>query len=155
MTFVGIVGARKYRNRQSVEDLVVHLPMKTTIVTSSCRGVCTWAREAADKRGMDVAVYAPDLNNIRSNFEVAERYYQRNRELIEKCDLVHAFVTREKSCTGGTGYEVKYALKLGKTVKLHRENGISEFMYPKFPRHKGDEEMLHASWQNFFAMIFA
>ena len=25
MTFVGIVGARKYRNRQSVEDLVVHL----------------------------------------------------------------------------------------------------------------------------------
>ena len=77
MAFVGIVGARKYRDRQSVKDLVEYLPLNTTILTSSCRGVCTWAKDAALKRGIEIEIYAPDLNNIRSNFEVAERYYHR------------------------------------------------------------------------------
>ena len=76
MAFVGIVGARKYRDRQSVKYLVEYLPADSIIVTSACKGVCSWTIEAAEERGMEVMVYSPDLSNIRSNFEVADRYSQ-------------------------------------------------------------------------------
>ena len=106
MAFVGIVGARKYRDKQSVKYLVEYLPADSAIVTSSCMSVCSWTIEATKERGIEVMVYSPDLSNIRSRFEVADRYYQRNRELIERCDLVHAFISEEDGCTGGTGFEV-------------------------------------------------
>ena len=63
---IGIVGARKYQDRQSVVDLVMSLPAETTIITSSCKGVCTWAKEVAEERGTKVTVFAPDLENILS-----------------------------------------------------------------------------------------
>jgi len=46
MVHIGIVGARKYRDRQSVIKLIHSLPKDAIIVTSSCRGVCTWAGSA-------------------------------------------------------------------------------------------------------------
>ena len=155
MAFVGIVGARKYRDRQSVKDLVEYLPLNTTILTSSCRGVCTWAKDAALKRGIEVEVYAPDLNNIRSNFEVAERYYQRNRELMEKCDLVHAFLSEEDGCTGGTGFEVDYASRIGRPVELHWESGLSEMIYQYALPFKAPGMAFHMAWQDFFTVTFA
>ena len=155
MAFVGIVGARKYKNRQSVKDLVEYLPLNTTIVTSSCRGVCSWTKEFAEKRGIAVEVFAPDLNNIRSNFEVAERYYQRNRELIEKCDLVHAFLTEEDGCTGGTGFEVEYASRIGRPVELHWENGLSEIFHQYDIPFETPGMPFHSVWQDFFTATFA
>jgi hypothetical protein len=47
---IGIVGARKYQDKESVLDLVRSLPGDATIITSSCKGVCTWAKEASDHR---------------------------------------------------------------------------------------------------------
>jgi hypothetical protein len=92
---IGIVGARKYNDRQSVIDLVRSLSAESVIITSSCKGVCTWVREEAERIGMDVKVFTPDLTNIRAYFEVTKRYYQRNKELIEACDLLHAFLSQE------------------------------------------------------------
>jgi hypothetical protein len=155
MAFVGIIGARKYRDRQSVKYLVEYLPADSVIVTSSCRGVCTWTIEAAEERGMDVMVYSPDLSNIRSKFEVAERYYQRNRELIERCDLVHAFVSEEDGCTGGTGFEVEYASRLGRPVELHWENGLSEMLYQLVFPLQGTDQGFCFAWQDFFTVTFA
>ena len=155
MAFVGIVGARKYRDRQSVKDLVEYLPLNTTIVTSSCRGVCIWTKDFAEKRGIRVEVFAPDLNNIRSNFEVAERYYQRNRELIEKCDLVHAFLTEEDGCTGGTGFEVDYASRIRRPVELHWENGLSEIFHQYDLPFEAPGMPFHLVWQDFFTATFA
>jgi hypothetical protein len=63
---IGIVGARKYQDRQSVLELVMSLPAEATIITSSCKGICTWVKEAAEERGMTVTVFAPDLENIRA-----------------------------------------------------------------------------------------
>ncbi len=155
MAFVGIVGARKYQDRQSVIDLVEYLPFDSVIVTSACRGVCTWTKEAAEERGMPVEVYAPDLSNIRSNFEVAERYYQRNRELIERCDLVHAFISEEDGCTGGTGFEVEYASSIGRPVELHWENGLSEVLCQYVLSFEGTDQTLFLKWENFFTVTFA
>jgi hypothetical protein len=58
---IGIVGARRYQDKQSVLELVMSLPAEATIVTSSCKAVCIWARKAAEEREMKVIVFAPDL----------------------------------------------------------------------------------------------
>ncbi len=101
---IGIVGARKYQDKQSVIDLVHSLPPEAIIITSSCKGACTWTKEAAEKRGLEVIVFVPDLSNIRTWFEVPKRYYQRNKELVEMCDLLHAFLSAEDGFTGGTRF---------------------------------------------------
>ena len=41
MSYVGIVGARKYRCQKSVKKLVLSLSEESTIVTSNCKGVCS------------------------------------------------------------------------------------------------------------------
>jgi hypothetical protein len=43
---------------------------------------------------MKVMVFAPDLENIRAWFDIPKRYYQRNKEMVEECDLLHAFERR-------------------------------------------------------------
>jgi hypothetical protein len=88
-----------------------------------CRGVCTWAGEAARAAGFEVRLFAPDLAGIQSHGDMVERYYRRNRQLIAACDIVHAFISKEDGFKGGTKYEVQYAKRLGKEVVLHREGG--------------------------------
>ena len=147
---VGIVGARKYRDRQSVVDLVNCLPADSVIVTSGCTGVCTWVKEEAERRHMEVVVYSPDLQNIRAWFEVPKRYYKRNKELVDKCDLLHAFISQEDGFAGGTKFEVDYAVSMGIPVQVHWENGISEtfYQYP-LPFIEPQHSFL-LSWQEFF-----
>ena len=155
MSFTGIVGARKFRDRQAVEDLVASLPMDSTIVTSGCDGVCKWVQVKAKKMGFNVLVYKPDLTNIRSNFDIPKRYYQRNRELIERCDFVHAFISKEGGFTGGTRFEIEYAVKMGIPVKVHWEHGISEVYYQsKLPFHP-EKKAFGTAWQSFFCEAVA
>ena len=150
---IGIVGARKYKARQSVVDLVSSLPADSIIVTSGCKGVCTWAKKEAEKRNMKALVYAPDLQNIRARFEIPKRYYQRNRELIQACDIVNAFISQEDGFTGGTKFEVEYAVKLGRPVQLHWENGIFQTLYQyPFPSMETQYSFFLA-WQEFFCNI--
>ena len=155
MHHIGIVGARKFKDRKAVEELVRGLPMDSIIVTSGCAGVCKWAQEQARALGMEVLVYAPDLTNIRSNFEIPKRYYQRNRKLIEKCNLVHAFISKEGGYTGGTRFEVEYAAKIGVPVKVHYEKGIDQVMFQcPLPFHDR-EQNFSTAWQEFFCEAVA
>lgn len=149
---IGIVGARKYRDRPSVVNLIGSLPIDLVIITSGCRGVCTWAKEEAEKRNMKIKVYAPDLKNIRARFEIPKRYYQRNRELVEACDILYAFISQEDGFIGGIRFEVAYARKIGKMVKLQWESGISETLYQyPFPFPFMDKEYsFFLNWQKFF-----
>jgi hypothetical protein len=126
---IGIVGARKYQDRQSVLDLVMSLPADATIITSSCKGVCTWVKEAAGESCMKVIVFTPDLENIRAWYDIPKRYYQRNKEMVEACDLLHAFISAEDGFIGGTRFEVEYAESLGIPVRVHRENGLSQWIF--------------------------
>jgi hypothetical protein len=151
---IGIIGARKYRDRQSVIDLVRTLPSDLVIVTSSCRGVCTWTATEAKARGLQVIVFSPDLQGVDSKFEVAKRYYERNRKLIEACDVVHAFISKE-GLTGGTKFEVEYARRLGKPVELHWENGISERIYQYSLSLTQHGKPFFCAWEDFFVKTFA
>ena len=147
---IGIVGARKYQDRQSVIDLIDSLPIESVIITSGCKGVCTWVKEEAEKRKMEVIVFTPDLSNIRAWFEVPKRYYQRNKELVETCDLLHAFISQEDGFTGGTRFEIEYALKIGIPVQVHWENGLSYIVYQYTFSFIETRQELFLSWQEFF-----
>jgi len=153
MKHIGIIGARKYRDRQSVIDLVNTIPADSAIVTSSCRGVCMWAGEAAKSRGLAVKIFSPDLTQVRDRIEMVERYYERNRQLIAACDIVHAFISQEAGLTGGTKFEVQYAKRLGKEVFLHWENSIVQRISQK---QKGlpfgqSEKNFAGGWLKFFS----
>jgi hypothetical protein len=154
MTFIGIVGARKYKDRKSVDNLVDMLPSDSIIVTSRCKGVCTWSKERADQKNFEVLVYAPDLTNIRSWFDVPKRYYQRNRELVEKCDLLHVFISKEDGYIGGTRFEAEYALRLCKPVCFHWEQGSSEFIFQQCFTFMENRKAFLFKWQDFFKTVF-
>ena len=68
---------------------------------------------------MKVRVFAPDLENIRAWFDIPKRYYQRNKEMVEACDLLHAFFSAEDGFIGGTRFEVEYAVSLGIPTQVH------------------------------------
>lgn len=148
MNFIGIVGARKFKDKTAVETLVKNIPENSTIVTSGCDGVCKCVQATAKERGMRILVFAPDLTGIRSWFDVPKRYYQRNRELIERCDFLHAFISAECGYTGGTRFEIEYAIKLNIPVKIHWEGGCSELIYQNILPF--EMNALNVAWQDFF-----
>jgi hypothetical protein len=150
---IGIVGARKYQDKKSVIDLVLSLPAEATIITSSCRGVCTWAKEAAEERGMQVIVFAPDLENIRAWFDIPKRYYQRNKEMVETCDLLHAFVSKEDGFIGGTRFEVEYAERIGIPVQVQYEKGNSEWIFQYSLAFSEGKQAFFLEWERFFHKI--
>ena len=145
---IGIVGARKYKNRQAVITLVNALNAQDIIITSKCRGVCSWTIEASAERNMKVEIYAPDLKDIRSWFDVPKRYYQRNRELIEACDVLYAFSCNE-GLINGTRFEVEYAVKLGIPVQICREDGSHQVIYQGKFTFMNPPAFLD-NWQAFF-----
>ena len=147
---IGIVGARKFQDMQSVIDLIDSLPVESVIITSACKGVCTWVKEEADKRKMEVIVFTPDLSNIRAWFEIPKRYYQRNKELVEECDLLHAFISQKDGYTGGTRFEIEYALKIGIPVQVHWEYGVSQILYQYSFSFIETRQELFLSWEAFF-----
>jgi len=147
---IGIVGARKYQDKQSVIDLVNSLPAEAVIITSSCKGVCTWVSETAEEKRIRVKVYAPDFENIRAWFEVPKRYYHRNKELVDACDLLHAFISQEDGYTGGTKFEVEYALKFGIPVQIHWEYGLSQIYYKYTFSFIEERQELFLAWEEFF-----
>jgi len=153
MKHIGIIGARKFKDRKAVIELVHALPADSTMVTSSCRGVCQWAGEAAKARGFSVKIFSPDLTRVRDRIEMVERYYERNRQLIAACDIVHAFISKEAGLTGGTKFEVQYAKRLGKEVYLHWENSIVQRIGQKqkgLPFGKNDQTF-DTGWLKFFS----
>jgi len=142
---IEIPGARKYKDKQSVADLVNAMPIDNQIITSRCKGVCTWVKETAEMRRMEVILFDPDLSEIRAWFEVPKRYYQRNKETVEACDLLHAFISAEDGYTAGTRFEVEYAVTLNIPVQIHWENGICQWVFQySFPFGGGNR---HFSWR--------
>ena len=146
---IEIPGARKYKDKQSVADLVNAMPIDNQIITSRCKGVCTWVKETAEMRRMEVILFEPDLSEIRAWFEVPKRYYQRNKETVEACDLLHAFISAEDGYTAGTRFEVEYAVTLNipsnSLGKRHLSMGFSIFI-PFW----GGKQAFFLAWEEFF-----
>ena len=116
---VAIVGSRRRTDRESVEHLVDSLPEDTVIVSGGCRGVDTWAKEAAEARDLEVVEHLPQWPRPyrkMSYFEMVEVFYARNRRIVEDAEVVYAFVAPDR--TGGTENTIKHAKELGVKVVI-------------------------------------
>ena len=70
--------------------------------------------------------------------------------MIEACDLLHAFIRAEDGLTGGTRFEVEYAVSLGTPVLLHWENGVSEWVFQYSFPFRLEKQPFFLAWEGFF-----
>ncbi|MAE81809.1 MAG: hypothetical protein CMB80_03655 [Flammeovirgaceae bacterium] len=114
---IGIVGSRRRHCKDLVEALVAEFPQGTVVVSGGCRGVDSWAAEAAAKRGLGVIVYAPDLPSGNSpRWEFTKAYFARNKLIAENSDVLYAFVSPDRK--GGTENTIKHAKELGRRIYI-------------------------------------
>lgn len=110
-----IVGTRRRDCKQYVTDFVRSLPAETVVVSGGCRGVDTWAIEAAKARGLETQVFLPKLPPSGApRHEFTKAYYERNAQVAAACDVLVAFVSADRK--GGTENTIKQAKKLNKQV---------------------------------------
>jgi predicted Rossmann fold nucleotide-binding protein DprA/Smf involved in DNA uptake len=114
---IAIIGSRRYTNRDRVEKLISSINPKHTIISGGCRGVDTWAVEAAKKHGMATKIIRPQLENKRNYYEIINGYYQRNREIALMADCIFAFPAPDRK--GGTENTLKYAKQFKKPVFIY------------------------------------
>lgn len=114
---IAIVGSRRYQNQKAVEMLVDALSIKHTIVSGGCRGVDTWAEERAKSRGMQTEIYLPEITDKMARHEVVAEYYRRNKQVVDACDCVFAFVSPDRK--GGTENTIRQAMKAKKEVFIY------------------------------------
>lgn len=113
---IAIIGSRHRQDRLTVEQFVAGLPPDTTVVSGGCRGVDTWAEQAARRRGLPVAVHRPDLTGTRCHGEIARRYHARNQDVVDDADRVVALVAPDRR--GGTEDTIRRAQRAGKGVTI-------------------------------------
>jgi predicted Rossmann-fold nucleotide-binding protein len=122
---IGIVGSRRWKNKEAIENLVNTLPADTTVVSGGAHGVDTWATEAARKRGLKVVEFLPESQpNGSPKWEYTKAYYARNRQIAEYSHIVYAFVAPDRK--GGTENTIKHAKDLGTPVNIINEDTSSE-----------------------------
>jgi len=117
---IGIVGSRRWKNREMVEALVQMLPGDVTIVSGGCEGVDTWAAEAARQQRFVVVEHLPDLPPPGSSrWKFTKAYHTRNKLIAEDVDVLYAFVAQDRR--GGTENTIKHAMKLDVRVEVFLE----------------------------------
>jgi len=114
---VGIVGSRRWQNREMVEALVNELPPDSVIVSGGCRGVDKWAASAARSRGLEVVEHLPYFPaGSNPHWVYTQAYHARNLKIAEDSDIIYAFVAADRK--GGTDNTIKHAQKLGVPVEV-------------------------------------
>jgi hypothetical protein len=113
---VAIIGSRTYPTKTDVTAYVFGLAPGTVIVSGGATGPGAWAVEAAEKRGLAVAVHLPDKDR-----DGASALYRRNVRLVEDADRVVAFAARDektKAITAGTTMAIDMARRAGLPVEV-------------------------------------
>ena len=114
---VGIVGSRRRLDKENIVSYVDTLSPETDVLVSGgCCGVDTWAEERAKERGIRTIIFKPDLRNTKDRADVVNRYYARNKKIVEYSAIIIAFVHEDR--TGGTENTIKWANELGVPVIL-------------------------------------
>jgi len=119
---IAIVGSRRRTDeenvRQLVRDLYKEYKNNLELISGGCTGVDTWAIDEARKIGLpekNLTVYLPDLHNVKDYYDACNRYYNRNKMIVERAkDGIYAFVADNRK--GGTENTIKYAQKLNRLV---------------------------------------
>jgi predicted Rossmann fold nucleotide-binding protein DprA/Smf involved in DNA uptake len=82
-----------------------------TLISGGADGVDTFAQRYAKERGLTITIHYPSLN-----VSSPERYFQRNKIMVDDANLIIAFNRKLKS---GTTMTINYAKKKGKEVKIY------------------------------------
>ena len=124
----GIVGSRRRTDREAVVAYVNSLPDDAEVISGACRGVDTWAVEAAKARGLPWREFPPDLpqpcRDPRPRWEYTQAYHKRNEQIAAACDVLVAFVAPDR--TGGTENTISHARRLGKPVVIMAQRTLLE-----------------------------
>jgi len=113
---IGIVGSRKRTDKENITKYVEQLPAGVVVVSGGCRGVDSWAVEAARQRGLQTVEFLPDTAHCQQRFEYTQAFYARNAQIAAACDKLVAFV--DPSRKGGTENTINHAKKLGKEIVI-------------------------------------
>lgn len=80
------------------------------IISGGAIGVDTYAEQYADELDHKKIIHKPD-----KNLPIPERFFARNRKIVEDADIILAF---NKKHHGGTTQTINYAKKLKKKVLI-------------------------------------
>ena len=111
----GIVGNRHGWSKDFVfKTLEAGYSINTndTIISGGAYGIDTYAQEYAKKIGATMLILYPNPNEPSP-----ARYFNRNREIVEGCDVLIAF-DRGSSFGSGTLNTINHAKKLCKHVEV-------------------------------------
>jgi predicted Rossmann-fold nucleotide-binding protein len=112
----GIVGSRQRKDVSAVECFIQSLPKNSIIVTGGARGVDTFAENAAKRNGFECLVFKPELTGAKNYYDACERYYDRNKKIVDNSDIIVAFVSKDRK--GGTENTIKQAQVAKKPVQI-------------------------------------
>ena len=113
---IGIVGSRSIADRKMIferMDALIAERGVSMIVSGGARGVDRLAEEYARERQIPFQVFYPELPARGARWCYTRACYARNKQIVENCDLLVAFVDKE---TGGTWNTIKQARSQGKEV---------------------------------------
>jgi predicted Rossmann fold nucleotide-binding protein DprA/Smf involved in DNA uptake len=115
---IGIVGSRDWDNYAFMyHHLTTYLrahnifPNSLTIVSGGATGADAYAKQFAETVGCEYKEFPPDYNVASP-----QRYYDRNRKIVENCDTLIAFTNK---LSGGTWHTIKQAKEMGRTVIVY------------------------------------
>lgn len=131
MIKIGIVGSRKYKNKEKViktlEQCIEKYGKKLTVVSGGAIGADTLGKEAAIELNLNYIEYNPAHEKwnkysgkpkefYEKPYNVGN-YFERNSFIAEDSDILFAFIP-EGHTSNGTMDTVNKALKLNKYVKI-------------------------------------
>ena len=88
------------------------------IVSGGAKGIDQIAEDYADRKGIEKLIIKPDYQKFGRGAPLA-----RNKEIVENADLILAFWDGKSR---GTMHSVKYAMKCGKEVRLHKITSVEK-----------------------------
>ena len=116
---IGITGSRKFTDTDCMEQAILEMK-PSLLLTGGAAGADTIAEGIARKHGIPCKVYLPAFKTDATIKYHPRWYLERNKEIVDACDVLLAFFAGEKS--KGTEYTVEYAKKISKPIKVFPKN---------------------------------
>ena len=115
---IGFTGTRSGMSSKQKEEVAKLLDSHDMINTTVLHGGCI----GADIDFHELCEGAPNDLKYRGEYKDADvihssqTHFKRNRDIVDRCDILIATPYNDDSSKGGTWYTIKYAQKLNKQV---------------------------------------
>ena len=134
MTRFGFTGSQKDMSVAQQEWLVGLLASRHSIHHGACIGSDETVHDIATRLGMKVVVHPPTdrtkmmllISRVPLQILPPRPYLQRNRDIVDACELLLATPNSDERLRSGTWATVRYAVKVGKPVLICYPDGRVE-----------------------------